>query len=72
MHVQVPEVRLSYKCVFIIYAHHDDLRALLRGSDCDTHRPGVLFIPKSRTRATTPDPTKYHIVVTFLDVPEVR
>ena len=43
----IPEFRLIYKCVFIIYAYHGDIRALLPGSNCDIHRPGVLFIRKS-------------------------
>ena len=42
----IPEVRLNYKCVCIIYAYHGDIRALLPGSNCDIHMPGVLFIPK--------------------------
>ena len=41
----IPEVWLSYKCVGIIHVYHDDIRALLRGFDCDICRPGARFIP---------------------------
>ena len=41
----IPEVWLSYKCVCVIHVYHGDIRAPLRGFNCDIRRPRVRLIP---------------------------
>ena len=43
----IPEVWLSYKWIYVIHVYHGDMRALLRGFNCDIRGPGALFIPNT-------------------------